>query len=145
MFKNQKEWEEGFKYSVIYSRQNIKLTEVMGLEYVDSNFEEKSVTYRFSSKDYYENQFEGVQGAIPAAILEVACGVVANTIAGEKDSSLMDIHVSYINKLTMADEIIAKVYLVKAGRTIIRTRAEIYDKNSGKLAVSAVVCSFANQ
>ena len=144
MFKNQKEWEDGFKEAVRYSRQCIKLTEVMGLEYVDSNFEEKSVTYKFLSKDYYANQFESVQGAVSAAILEVACGVVANTIAGENDSSLMDLHVSYINKLTMADEIIAKVYLIKAGRTIIRTRAEIYDKNTGKLAVSAVVCSFAN-
>ena len=136
----QKEWEEGLKAKVKEERETIKAMDMLELEYDDSDVEEQTVTLKFNTMEWQSNQFSKIAGAVTAAIMETAIGTMANFIAGNSVTS--DMQISYVSALNMGGKLTAKIYLVKAGGRVIRTRAELFDGQTGKLGATAVASSF---
>ena len=81
------------------------------------NYEEQSVTYRFQTQPWQINERGGIHGGAIAGMFDTAFGVVANLTAGDNEATTTDM----------------TVYIVKAGRSLIRQRAELKDAATGKL------------
>ena len=107
--------------------------EMMNVRLVGCNYEEKSVTYAFPTQKWQVNEKGGIHGGAIAGMFDTAFGVVANLTAGENEATTTDMTISYLRGVEMGMELEMTVYIVKAGRSLIRQRAELKDAATGKL------------
>ncbi|MBP3493804.1 MAG: PaaI family thioesterase [Oscillospiraceae bacterium] len=111
--------------------------EMMQVHLVRCSYEEKSVTYGFKTQKWQINEKGGIHGGAIAGMFDTAFGVVANFTAGENEATTTDMTVSFLRGVEMGMELELTVYIVKAGRSLIRQRAELTDAATGKLLATA--------
>ena len=97
------------------------------------NYEEQSVTYAFPTLKWQINEKGGIHGGAIAGMFDTAFGVVANFTAGENEATTTDMTISVLRGVEYGMELEMTVYIVKAGRSLIRQRAELRDSATGKL------------
>ena len=97
------------------------------------NYEEQSVTYAFPTLKWQINEKGGIHGGAIAGMFDTAFGVVANFTAGENEATTTDMTISFLRGVDYGMELEMTVYIVKAGRSLIRQRAELKDAATGKL------------
>ncbi len=97
------------------------------------NYEEQSVTYRFQTQPWQINERGGIHGGAIAGMFDTAFGVVANLTAGDNEATTTDMTVSFLRGVELGMEVDMTVYIVKAGRSLIRQRAELKDAATSKL------------
>ena len=107
--------------------------EMMNVRLVGCNYEEKSVTYAFPTQKWQVNEKGGIHGGAIAGMFDTAFGVVANFTAGENEATTTDMTISFLRGVEFGMELEMTVYIVKAGRSLIRQRAELKDAATGKL------------
>ena len=107
--------------------------EMMKVQLVRCNYEEKSATYSFEPQKWQINEKGGIHGGAIAGMFDTAFGVVANFTAGENEATTTDMTISFLRGVEYGMELEMTVYIVKAGRSLIRQRAELRDAQSGKL------------
>lgn len=112
--------------------------DMMQASFWDCDYEEQSVSIRFITQKWQINERGGIHGGAIAGMFDTALGVVANFAAGENEAATADMQISFIRPLDYGQQAIAKIYLVKTGRTIIRLRGELFCEENGKLTASAV-------
>ena len=111
--------------------------EMMHVHLARCNYEEKSVTYAFPTKKWQINEKGGIHGGAIAGMFDTAFGVVANFTAGENEATTTDMTISFLRGVDYGMELELTVYIVKAGRSLIRQRAELSDAATGKLLATA--------
>ena len=111
--------------------------ENMKARLVGCNYEEQSVTYRFQTQPWQINERGGIHGGAIAGMFDTAFGVVANLTAGDNEATTTDMTVSFLRGVELGMEVDMTVYIVKAGRSLIRQRAELADAETGKLLATA--------
>ena len=107
--------------------------ENMKARLIGCNYEEQSVTYRFQTQPWQINERGGIHGGAIAGMFDTAFGVVANLTAGDNEATTTDMTVSFLRGVELGMEVDMTVYIVKAGRSLIRQRAELKDAATGKL------------
>lgn len=107
--------------------------EMMNVRLVGCNYEEQSVTYAFPTQKWQVNEKGGIHGGAIAGMFDTAFGVVANFTAGENEATTTDMTISFLRGVELGMELEMTVYIVKAGRSLIRQRAELKDAATGKL------------
>ena len=107
--------------------------ETMAAHLVRCNYEEKSVTYAFPTLKWQINERGGIHGGAIAGMFDTAFGIVANLTAGDNEATTTDMTISYLRGVEMGMALEMTVYIVKAGRSLIRQRAELKDAATGKL------------
>ena len=111
--------------------------ENMKCRLVACNYEEQTVTYAFETQKWQINEKGGIHGGAIAGMFDTALGVVANFTAGENEATTTDMNIVFLRGVEYGMKLEMKVYIVKAGRSLIRQRAELYDAETGKLLASA--------
>ena len=111
--------------------------ENMKCRLVACNYEEQTVTYAFETQKWQINEKGGIHGGAIAGMFDTALGVVANFTAGENEATTTDMNIVFLRGVEYGMKPEMKVYIVKAGRSLIRQRAELYDAETGKLLASA--------
>ena len=111
--------------------------ERMRAHLVDCDYEGQTVTYAFPTQDWQINEKGGIHGGAIAGMFDAAFGVVANFTAGENEATTVDMSVSFLRGVDYGMELYLKVFIVKAGRSLIRQRAELTDAATGKLLATA--------
>ena len=111
--------------------------ENMKCHLVSCDYEEQTVTYAFETQKWQINEKGGIHGGAIAGMFDTAMGVVANFTAGENEATTTDMTVSFLRGVDYGMELLLKVYIVKAGRSLIRQRAELTDAATGKLLATA--------
>lgn len=111
--------------------------ERMHARLVDCDYEAQTVTYAFPTQSWQINEKGGIHGGAIAGMFDAAFGVVANLTAGENEATTTDMTVSFLRGVEYGMELYLKVYIVKAGRSLIRQRAELTDAATGKLLATA--------
>ena len=101
------------------------------------NYEEQTVTYAFETQKWQINEKGGIHGGAIAGMFDTALGVVANFTAGENEATTTDMNIVFLRGVEYGMKLEMKVYIVKAGRSLIRQRAELTDAETGKLLASA--------
>lgn len=101
------------------------------------DYEEQTVTYNFPTLSWQINEKGGIHGGAIAGMFDTAFGVVANFTAGENEAATTDMTISFLRGVEMGMQLEMKVYIIKAGRSLIRLRAELKDKATAKLLASA--------
>ena len=107
--------------------------EMMRCSLKSCNYEEQSVTYAFPTLKWQINEKGGIHGGAIAGMFDTAFGVVANFTAGENEATTTDMTISFLRGVEYGMELEMTVYIVKAGRSLIRQRAELKDAATGKL------------
>jgi len=105
--------------------------------FVQCNYEENTVTIGFPTQEWQKNERGIVHGGAIAGMFDTALGIVANFTAGENEATTTDMNITFIRPLELGDSCEIKVIIVKAGRSLIRQRAELTCKESGKLIATA--------
>ena len=104
---------------------------------VRCDYEEQSVTYGFETQKWQINEKGGIHGGAILGMFDTAFGVVANFTAGPNEATTTDMTVSFIRGVEFGRRVELKVYIVKAGRSLIRQRGELTDAETGKLLAIA--------
>jgi len=107
--------------------------EMMNVHLVGCDYEEQSITYAFPTQKWQVNEKGGIHGGAIAGMFDTAFGVVANFTAGENEATTTDMNISFLRGVELGMELEMTVYIVKAGRSLIRQRAELKDASTGKL------------
>ena len=111
--------------------------ERMKAHLVTCDYEAQTVTYAFPTLSWQINEKGGIHGGAIAGMFDTAFGIVANFTAGENEATTTDMTVSFLRGVDYGMELLLKVYIVKAGRSLIRQRAELTDAATGKLLATA--------
>ena len=106
--------------------------ETMKAHFYECDFEEKSLTIEFETQKWQINERGGIHGGAIAGMFDTAFGIMANFIAGEKEAATVDMTVNFLRPLELGETCRIKVITVKAGRSIIRLRAEAFCVETGK-------------
>lgn len=128
-------WEQNVKEIITgyLTRNDGCFDAEMHAKIVDYSYEEQTVSIEFETLKWQINERGGIHGGAIAGMFDTAFGVVANFVAGVNEAATADMNVSFIRPLDFGQHPIIKVYIVKKGRSIIRLRAEMYCKETGKL------------
>ena len=86
---------------------------------------------------FRSNEKGRIHGGAIAGMFDTAFGVVANFTAGDNEATTTDMTVSFLRGVDFGMELHLKVFIVKAGRSLIRQRAELTDAATGKLLATA--------
>ena len=111
--------------------------EHMKARLLSCDYEEQSITYAFQTQPWQLNERQGIHGGAIAGMFDTAFGVVANLTAGPNEATTTDMTISFLRGVELGMEVGLKVYIVKAGRSLIRLRAEMFDRSSNKLLAIA--------
>ena len=141
----QSQWEKGIIDKIEKSKEKMHFLKMMKYRLKECNYKEKVMTFEFELQKWQINQFGSVNGAIISSMIEIACGTFSNFIAGENDSVISDMHISFIRELSFNRNTYIKVSLIKEGKLIIRTRAEMFDGRRHVLAATALVSAIRIQ
>lgn len=101
------------------------------------DYETQTVTFAFPTQTWQINEKGGIHGGAIAGMFDTAFGVVANLTAGENEATTTDMTVSFLRGVEYGMELHLTVYIVKAGRSLIRQRAELTDAATGRLLATA--------
>lgn len=102
---------------------------------------EQNISIEFETLPWQINERGGIHGGAIAGMFDTAFGVVANfvsIIAGGNEAATADMNISFLRPVEFGEHTVVTVYIVKTGRTIIRLRAEMFCKESGKLVATGV-------
>lgn len=101
------------------------------------DYKAQTVTFAFPTQTWQINEKGGIHGGAIAGMFDTAFGVVANLTAGENEATTTDMTVSFLRGVEYGMELHLTVYIVKAGRSLIRQRAELTDAATGRLLATA--------
>ena len=94
--------------------------EKMRVHLVRCDYEAQSVTYAFETQKWQINEKGGIHGGAILGMFDSAFGVVANFTAGPNEATTTDMAVSFIRGVEYGMNLELTVYIVKAGRSLIR-------------------------
>lgn len=114
--------------------------ETMRAQFSACNFEEKSLTIAFLTQGWQINERGGIHGGAIAGMFDTAFGIMANFIAGENEATTVDMNISFLRPLELGETCEIRVITVKTGRSLIRLRAEMTCRESGKLVATGSGC-----
>ena len=131
----REQWEAEAKRVVdgYLERKDGHFDDTMCAHFHSCDFEEQSISIEFTTQPWQRNERDGIHGGAIAGMFDTAFGVVANFTAGENEATTTDMTISFLRGVDYGMELEMTVYIVKAGRSLIRQRAELKDAQSGKL------------
>lgn len=107
--------------------------ENMKAYYVGCNYQECSVTIGFETQGWQINERQAIHGGAIAGMFDTAMGTMANFIAGKNEATTADMNLCFIRELELGQHCQIRVITVKAGRRLIRLRAEMICEETQKL------------
>lgn len=96
----------------------------------------QSVRFGFTTQHWQINERGGIHGGAIAGMFDTAFGIVANFLAGPGEATTTDMNLCFLRPLELGETGEMTVYVVKAGRSLIRLRAELACKETGKLVAT---------
>lgn len=137
---NKEQWEKSAKEVTIsyVDRKDGCFDDVMHANFASCDYDEQSISIKFETLKWQINERGGIHGGAIAGMFDTAFGVVANFVAGKNEAATADMHISFIRPVEYGEHTIAKIYIVKKGRTMIRLRGELICEESGKLVATGV-------
>lgn len=137
MYHNKKEWEaDVYKFAEEY-KDHSPFDDILARELVGCNFEEQRISYRFETKDWWQNERGEIHGGMICSMFDSAVGTVAIYAAGWNEATTTDLNFSYLRPLPGGTHAVVHTYIVKNGRTMIRLRGEMICEETGKLIATA--------
>ncbi|MBR4410299.1 MAG: PaaI family thioesterase [Firmicutes bacterium] len=135
----KEQWEAEAKRVVdgYLERKDGHFDDTMCAHFHSCDFEEQSISIEFTTQPWQRNERDGIHGGAIAGMFDTACGVVAN-FAAPDEAATSDMYVSYVRPLELGQHAILKTWIVRSGRSMIRLRAEMICKESGKLIATSV-------
>lgn len=136
----KQQWEEKVREVITgyLTRNDGCFDDVMHAKLCHYSYEEEKISIEFETLKWQINERGGIHGGAIAGMFDTAFGVVANFVAGVNEAATADMNISYIRPVEYGQHTVIVIYIVKKGRTIIRLRAEMFCKETGKMVASGV-------
>lgn len=107
-------------------------------EFVELNFEERTLTFAYDFSGWMRNQVGIMHGGVIAAAGDVAMGVLVYTFSGKKMPPTVNLETSYLRMINSGERLIVRARADKVGRTTAQMRCEMWAEGSpDKLAATA--------
>ena len=110
--------------------------ENMRARFAGCSYEEQTISYEFETQHWQMNEKGGLHGGAIAGMFDTAFGVVANIVAGDNEATTTDMNICFIRGIDIGQHCNIKVFIDKAGRSLIRLRAEMTCVETGKIVAS---------
>jgi len=108
----------------------------MKASFAGCDYEEQSITFAFETQHWQINERGGIHGGAIAGMFDTAFGIMANFIAGENEATTTDMNLCFLRGIELGQHCNIKVITVKAGRSLIRLRAEAVCTETNKMVAS---------
>lgn len=140
------EYEDSCKYFEQLKRKisddGSEITSMMDPEYLEFDFDEKTMTVRFIAKKWEMNGIGVMHGGMVASMLDHVAGCTACLFQGFWTPSV-DISVKYISQVNVGDELICIGHVIHSGKRFITSESTLYNKTSGRIA-GTLLGTYAN-
>lgn len=110
---------------------------MMRPEFVECNYEEKTLTIAFPVLEWEKNRVGAMHGGIIAAAFDIATGLLARFLAGESFAPTIRLETVFIRPISIGDVFEVRVKTNLAGRKLTHLYCEGFLRSSGKLAATA--------
>lgn len=97
------------------------------------DYDEQTITIGFDTLKWQINERGAIHGGAIAGMFDTAFGIVANFVVGVNEATTTDMNISFLRGFEYGQHCNVKVYIVKAGRSLIRLRAEMICVETGKI------------
>ena len=111
---------------------------------IDHSFEEKSITYRFQTKEWMQNPYGSVHGGIISTMIDLAMGVTTRSFCGNFTPTI-NLSLSYLNPVPIDSGLIVKTTATRVGGTFIQITAECHVEGSDKICTTATAAFYCNK
>jgi|GEM_PF-330549 len=109
----------------------------MGCRLIDCSYAESSFTFAFESMDWQRNDRGELHGGAIAGMFDTAFGVAAYITAGGPVTVTAELNISFLSAVSFGTDLRMRVIVLKAGKSLIRQRAELADGATGRLLAVA--------
>ena len=134
---NKEQWEQDVERFVREYEDISTFDNILGRELCGYDFEEQRISYRFETKPWQKNERGEIHGGILGGMFDSAIGTVAIYASGWKETTTVELSVSYLRPLDGDSHAVVHSYIVKNGRNLIRLRGEMVCEETGKLVATA--------
>ena len=114
---------------------------MMRPELIECSFEEKTMTAAFPVLEWQKNRAGTMHGGLIGSAFDIAMGLLARGLAGQKDAATIQLDTVFIRQIPMGDTFIVCVKANHAGRNLTHLSGEGFIKSTGKIAATAK-CSY---
>lgn len=117
-----------------------RLNEMMNIEYIECNAEERTVTFELPLFDWQMNPKDVLHGGITATMMDLSLGLFANCICwqvGGFFSPTVSLNINYLQPILLNDQILIKTQLVSSGSSLLTLNGEARIKGSNRIAATA--------
>lgn len=111
--------------------------EQMKAWFAGCDYEAQTISIGFTTQHWQINERGGIHGGAIAGMADTGFGIVANFVAGPGEATTTDMNLAFLRPLELGETAVMTVFIVKAGRSLIRLRAELLCRETGKLVATA--------
>ena len=121
----------------MYKTQGECVNAMMQPEFIECNFEKKTLTMAFPMLEWEKNRVGVLHGGITAATFDYAMGLIARFFAGQSFAPTIQLETVFIRPISIGEIFEITVKTNFSGRKLTYLYGEGYIKSSGKLAATA--------
>ncbi len=114
-----------------------RFNDCMQFSLTDCCYEEQTITYSFRTQEWERNHRGILHGGAIAGMFDTALGMTAYIAAGGPSTMTTDLNISFLRAVPFGGSVRVKVFIIKAGRSLVRLRAELTDTSGTVLASSS--------
>lgn len=131
----QLEMEEYYSelLKTILADGKVGLVPKLAPEFINCNYEEKSITLRFEVKEWMINPEKILFGGAMVSMLDNAYGFLCHYFAREKFIATINLNTTFLKPGNLGDIIYVKVKANSYGKTIVNMSGEVFDDTTKQL------------
>lgn len=117
---------------------------MMAPEFVECCYDEQTLTLAYPVLEWEKNRAGYMHGGLIAAAFDIATGLLARFLAGQKFAPTIQLETVFIRPIPIGDTLVVRVKTNLAGKKLTHLYGEGFIKSTGKLAATATA-SFFNE
>lgn len=139
MERNQANMEAAVKAAVseIYEKQADVVNGMLRPEFVECNYEEKTLTLSFPVVEWELNRVGVMHGGAITSTFDLTMGIMTRYFSDLNFAPTVTLETTFIRPVPLHDHLIIKIKSNLAGKTLTHLYGEGFVKSSGKLAATA--------
>ncbi len=106
--------------------------------FVSANNEQNSFIIQYELQPWQLNPRGELHGGIVSALFDLGMGYGAVAMSGGFSVATADLTIGFLDRVDGADKILVEVTIQKAGKLLIRMRADATSLQTGKIVATAV-------
>lgn len=114
------------------------IIEMMKIELVSCDYQEKSITLRFPVLPWQINPIGTLHGGLSATAADDAGGLLTQLLTMTKITPTVYLNTSYLSPVMMGDCLVVKAKVERQGKRLIHVHMQGWAESTGEMAIAAM-------